>query len=167
MKNKHRIIILFCVLMATVTPFTVYAQTKNAPKMLPDIEIKLQDGDSLKLKDLKGKVVLLDFWYRGCYPCLKAVPHLIELQEEFKNDLVIIGVNDFDIQEDAADYFTYKKANYRSTFKTKVLLYKLFNVEGFPTTLLYDKEGNLIKADTGFSEGMMRSLRRAVKKAVQ
>ncbi|WP_297333220.1 TlpA disulfide reductase family protein [Flavobacterium sp.] len=167
MKNKLQTITVLFILMAMVIPFAVYAQTKNAPKSLPDIEVKLQDGDSLNLKDLKGKVVLLDFWYRGCYPCLKAVPHLIELQEEFKDDLVIIGMNDFDIQEDTADYFTYKKANYRSTFKTKVLLYKLFNVEGFPTTLLYDKEGNLIKADTGFSEGMMRSLRRAVKKTVQ
>ena len=166
MKSKSILRIIY-VIIAICVSHSVTAQKNKTMQVLPDIEIKLQDGDSLNLKDLKGKVVLLDFWYRGCYPCLKAVPHLIELQEEFKDDLVVIGVNDFDIQEDAADYFTYKKANYRSTFKTKVSLYKLFNVEGFPTTLLYDKDGNLIKADTGFSEGMMRSLRRAVKKAVQ
>lgn len=157
---------LFVVIVLSFT-FNSNAQTKNKIKSLPDLELKLHNGQTVKLTELKGKVVLLDFWYRGCYPCLKAVPHLIELQKEFKDDLVIIGINDYDIQEDIVDYFNYKNANYISTFKTKSLLYKFFNVEVFPTTMLFDKEGKLIKTDMGLSESGMRSLRRNIKKALE
>ncbi|OYQ37328.1 hypothetical protein CHU92_08515 [Flavobacterium cyanobacteriorum] len=167
MKSKGALISILFVLFALSFTFKGNAQTKTKIKSLPDLEFKLHNGQTVKLTELKGKVVLLDFWYRGCYPCLKAVPHLIELQKEFKDDLVIIGINDYDIQEDVVDYFNYKKANYISTFKTKSVLYKTFNVEVFPTTMLFDKEGKLVKTDMGLSEAGMRSLRRAIKKAVQ
>ena len=54
--------------------------------------LKLNNNKAVKISDFKGKVMLLDFWYLSCYPCLKAIPDLIKLQKEFKDDLVIIGM---------------------------------------------------------------------------
>jgi thiol-disulfide isomerase/thioredoxin len=141
----------------------------DASQNLPDFNLKLHNNNTLNLKDLKGKVVLLDFWYRGCAPCLMAIPELMELQEEFKDDLVIIGINGFDIQEDVVGYIEYKKMNYASTYKTGDNLIKNLNlnVEGYPTTILYDRQGNFIKTDTGYSKGGIRSLRSAIKKALK
>ena len=165
---RKQFIALLCFIMTAFSLFTANAQ-KNKVETLPDFELKLHDGTTLKTSALKGKAVLFDFWYRGCKGCVLAIPDLIALQEEFKDDLVIIGVNHMDIQEDAADYITYKKMNYASTYKNEDNVPKILGVPVtfYPTVLLYDKQGNLVHRDEGFSKGNMNSLRRAIKKAVE
>ncbi len=165
---KKQFIVALCLIMTVLSLFTANAQ-KNKVQTLPDFELKLHDGTTVKTSELKGKVVLFDFWYRGCKGCVLAIPDLIALQEEFKDDLVIIGINHVDIQEDAADYIAWKKMNYASTYRTGDDIPKILGItiKLFPTVLLYDKEGNLVHNDHGFSKGNMNSLRRAVKKAVE
>lgn len=146
------------------------AQSVAKSLQLPNTEITLHNNQVLNLASLKGKVVLLDFWHRGCAPCLQAIPELIALQEEFKDDLVIIGVDAFDIQEDVVSYAAYKKMNYYSTFKQNgVNLLKSLgiNVTAFPTTVLYGKDGAMVKNETGYSKGTMKSLRRAIVRALK
>lgn len=161
--------ILLCGFVTVVSLFTATAQTDVKNLSLPDFEVKLQNNTSVNLSQLKGKVVLLDFWYRGCAPCLQAIPDLIKLQEEFKDDLVIIGINHSDMQEDVIDYFNYKKPNYLSTYKNGDNIPKALNVNiiGYPTTIVYDKEGRLIKMEAGYRKGGIRLLRNAIKKAIK
>lgn len=157
-----------CFFVTAFSLFTANAQ-KNKVQTLPDFELKLHNGTTANLGTLKGRVVLLDFWYRGCAGCIQAIPDLIALQEEFKDDLVIIGINHSDIQEDVADYITYKKMNYASTYKSGNNIPKILgiNINQYPTVLLYDKQGNLVLQDDGFSKGKMNSLRRAIKRAAE
>lgn len=164
MTKKSSFTILLCLFIIVCSLVIANAQTVSKKQGLPEIELKLHNNETVKLTELKGKVVLLDFWYRGCYPCLKAIPDLIELQEEFKDDLIIIGINTYDVQEDVVGYIVYKKMNYSSTFKNGDKLAKMFNVKEYPTTMLYDRNGNLVKIDTGFSKASMKSLRRAIKR---
>ncbi|GGB65669.1 thioredoxin [Flavobacterium suaedae] len=168
MKNSYTIIV-FCFLIVIFSLNSSNAQTNEKEISLPDLELKLHNDEVLNLSELKGKVVLLDFWYRGCAPCLEAMPELIKLQKEFKDDLVIIGINKFDFKEDIVAYFEYKKTNYPSTYKVQKDIDKYLNitVEGYPTVVLYDKEGNMIKKDFGYSKGRMRSLYKAIKRAVK
>ena len=109
--------------------------------IIPPKEFVLNNGQTVKLTDLKGKVILLDFWYRGCLPCLKATPDLITLQEEFRNDLVIIGINDSDNKEDISDYYAYKKNTcYFSKQKEKhpkSLTIAILDIYSFQLTFLY------------------------------
>src|SRR5690606_15334260 len=81
----------------------IEAEIKN--DKFPFNELVLNNGDTINLSELKGKVVLLDFWYRGCLPCIKAIPELNELQKEFEDDLVVIGVNDVDDNKQVNDFF--------------------------------------------------------------
>lgn len=147
---------------------TATAQSKEG-QSVPDFELKLHDGTTVNLQSLKGKVVLLDFWYRGCAYCIKAIPNLIALQEEFKGDLVIIGINPYDIQEDVADYLAYKKMNYASTYKNGDDIQKILGIKInlYPTTILYDTQGNMVHMDSGFTNGKMNALRRTIKKALK
>lgn len=158
---------MFCFLLTIFSLSKTSAQTERNIEQIPDMELKLNNNKSVNLKDLKGKVVLLDFWYRGCFPCAKSIPGLIELQQEFKDSLVIIGINKNDMQEDVTDYLNYKDANYFSTYKTDINIPKIFNVQVYPTVILYDKDGNLIKVKSGHTEGGTDSLRKAIKKALK
>src|SRR5690606_32783938 len=78
---------------------TVHAQerrsgagTVEAPDFPPGMEW-LNVARPLTMADLRGKAVLLDFWTYGCINCLHNVPGLLRLQEEFRDELVIIGVH--------------------------------------------------------------------------
>lgn len=157
---------LLCFFMVAFILFTANAQTNNHTE-ISDLEFELHNNKTIKLTELKDKVVLLDFWYRGCFPCLKAIPDLIQLQEEFKDNLVIIGINDRDIKEDVIDYFDYKKVNYLSTYKTQNNISKNLKIKEFPTTILYDKKGNIIRVDTGYSKKGIQKLRKAIRTALK
>lgn len=165
--TKHFTAMLYFIIAFSL--HTLHAQGKKEVKSLPDLEIKLQDNKTVNLSRLKGKVVLLDFWYRGCAPCIEAMPELIKLQEEFKDDLVIIGINEMDIQQDVVNFLKYKKTNYSSTYQTGSKMVKSLDIkiELYPTTLLYDRLGDLVKMDYGYNKSKMNSLRKAIKKAVK
>lgn len=167
MRRKVSFTIILSLFLTVFSLCTVSAQTKKDIKQIPDLELKLNNGEIVRLKELKGKVVLLDFWYRTCKYCVKSIPGLIELQEEFKDDLIIIGVNHVDDQQDVTEYIEYKKMNYLSTYRTGENIYEDLGVSLFPTVILYDKDGTLIKVKSGHTEGGTDSFRKAIKKALK
>lgn len=163
--NTKKFKVVVCFLILTFNIQSINAQTDKAT--LTNTDLKLNNNKTVKISDFKGKVVLLDFWYLSCYPCLKAIPDLIKLQKEFKKDLVIIGINDVDDQEFITEYFKKRKVNYLSTYKTDENFSKILKITSHPTILLYDIQGKLIHTDTGYSKAGMRSLKRAIKNALK
>ncbi len=60
----------------------------------PDFELEAIDGQSIRLSDHRGRVVLIDFWATYCDPCLAAMPHLNDIYRDKRDDgLVILGVS--------------------------------------------------------------------------
>src|SRR5690606_8070374 len=103
LKNLCVVAILLVVLTAVGPPAgsvgVAHAQTRRswagtveAPDFPPGMEW-LNVARPLTMADLRGKAVLLDFWTYGCINCLHNVPGLLRLQEEFRDELVIIGVH--------------------------------------------------------------------------
>lgn len=164
MNNTKFFLTVACFLILTLGMQTVNAQPDKTT--FTNTILKLNNNKAVKISDFKGKVMLLDFWYLSCYPCLKAIPDLIKLQKEFKDDLVIIGINDVDDQEFITEYFKKKEVNYFSTYKTDKNFSKSLNINAHPTIMLYDKQGKLIHTDTGYSKTGMRTLKRAIKNAL-
>ena len=160
MKKYFNYLALMCFLIFT----DVSAQTKTNSSTFFTTDLHLNNGKTIKLTDLKGRVILLDFWYRGCFPCLKATPDLIKMQEEFKNDLVIIGINDRDVKEDITDYYAYKKGNYFSTYKTETNISKNLKINTFPTFVIINQKGEIVKTEIGFDKG---SIRKTIKKLIK
>lgn len=156
---------VFCFFMLTFNIQSINAQTDKAT--LTNTDLKLNNNKTVKISDFKRKVVLLDFWYLSCYPCLKAIPDLIKLQKEFKDDLVIIGINDVDDQEFITEYFKKREVNYFSTYKTDKNFSKSLNINAHQTIMLYDKQGKLIHTDSGYSKTGMRTLKRVIKNALR
>jgi len=127
-------------------------------------EFKLNNGKIIKIDDLEGKIILLDFWYRGCLPCVKSIPELIKLQDKYQDDIVIIGINDSDNQKDVTNYLNYKKANYLSTYKMKNNISKELDITAFPTTIIIDKKGEIVQTVVGFDTKEIKKTIKALKK---
>ncbi|MBC5636065.1 redoxin domain-containing protein [Ornithinibacillus sp. BX22] len=65
----------------------------NVGDQAPEFELPLLNGDVVKLSDLKGKKVLINFWATWCPPCKEEMPEMQQLYEEYGDDITIIAIN--------------------------------------------------------------------------
>jgi thiol-disulfide isomerase/thioredoxin len=108
------------------------------------------DGKKVRLADLRGKVVVLDFWYRGCGWCVKAMPQMNQLADDFAGKPVaILGMNT-DRKEEDARFVIDKMGLKYPTLKAEGLPAK-FGVQGFPTLIVIDQEGKVHDIHVGYS----------------
>ena len=103
------------------------------------------------LKDLHGKVVLVDFWASWCSPCLSSFPWMDELQQRHgQQGLVVVAVN-LDQDRALAEAFLKKTApRFRIEFDTQGALAKQFGVQAMPTSFLIDRHGKVRITHRGF-----------------
>lgn len=127
------------------------AQNILAPgKVAPDFTEAKIDGSTMKLSDLRGSVVLLDFWASWCGPCRKENPTVVALYNKYKNEgFTVMSVS---LDKDKAPWEAailkdgLSWPNHVSDlgyWSSKVP--KMYNVQGIPFTVLIDREGKIIK----------------------
>lgn len=101
-------------------------------------------GISWHLKDLKGKVVLVNFWATWCPPCRKEMPDLQALYDKYKDQgFVVLSISD----EDAAKvgpFIAERKISYPVLLDPERKVHEEFIVEGIPKSFVYDREGKLV-----------------------
>ncbi len=108
------------------------------------------DGKPHALKDYRGKIVILDFWYRGCTWCVRAMPQVKEIATRFKDQpVVVLGMNIDARDEDARAVMEKMGLNYPTL--TAMGLPEKYNVNGFPTLIVIDQEGVVRNVHTGYS----------------
>jgi len=131
-------------------------QTLELQSDAPDWELPVVSGDKLNLSDLRGKYVLLDFWFIGCGACLQSIPSLNTLQSKYKhNDLEVIGVNCYSNNEDKIEaYCTNRGMHYRNVWKGKRITDE-YRIEAAPIFYLIDKEGKIAYTQIGHNEKLL------------
>ena len=118
----------------------------------PDFELSTLDGELIKLSDYVGKIVLLDFWATWCGPCRMAIPELVELQNEYGDDLVIIGIS-LDqpyTQQNLLPFIQNYGINYPIVLGTLEVVEAYGNIRGIPTSFIINQEGVIVNKYTGY-----------------
>jgi peroxiredoxin len=96
------------------------------------------------LKDLRGKVVLVNFWATWCPPCRKEMPDLEALYKQFKDQgLVILAISDEDAGK-VNPFVAQQKVTYPILLDTGRKVNELFQVEGIPKTFVYDRSSKMV-----------------------
>jgi peroxiredoxin len=120
----------------------------------PDIEYSLLDGSHVHLSELRGKVVLVNFFATWCGPCLTELPHVQELWQEFaENDgfrLVVIGRQE--TQESVADFKTKRSYTFPMATDHDASAFGMFAKDGIPRTYLIARDGTILFQSIGFAE---------------
>jgi thiol-disulfide isomerase/thioredoxin len=120
---------------------------------LPEFSVKDLQGREISSADLRGKVVLVDFWATWCQPCKKEMPGYQKLLDLYgSRGFAVIGFK-FDTMMDMEDPVQFAKkigVRYPLAVAPDDLKQKFGGVEGLPTTMLYDRHGILRKKVIGF-----------------
>lgn len=117
----------------------------------PDLSVKTLDGQTYKLGDLKGKRVVLDFWATWCPPCVKEIPHFIQLRNQAPAaELVIIGISSEDA--DTLKSFVRKHDVNYLIGSAKDLPSPYKDVTAIPTTFFIDRKGVIQHVFVGYHD---------------
>jgi thiol-disulfide isomerase/thioredoxin len=120
---------------------------------LPEFSVKDLRGHEISSADLRGKVVLIDFWATWCQPCKKEMPGYQKLLNLYgSRGFTVVGFK-FDTMADTEDPIQFAKkmgVRYPLAVASDDLKQKFGGIEGLPTTLLYDRKGILREKIIGF-----------------
>jgi len=114
------------------------------------------NNDSIHSKDYLGKIVLIDFWYKSCYPCIQAIPHIGALNKKFSDQgLVVFGLNPHNNKEEQLkqfpEFIEINKMDYPIVFVEDTVP-KMFKVSGYPTFYVIDRNGKIAYSGVAFGE---------------
>ena len=136
-------------LLWTLSPVSVRAET--APRPATDFSLPSLDGGDVRLKDFRGRYVLLNFWATWCGPCKVEMPSLESLYRRYQGrKLEVVGVsNDMFGERVVKPYVEAQGLTFPVLLDPGLDVSNSFRVMSLPTTYLIDPEGNIIGVLSG------------------
>jgi len=140
-------------------------QVRESPDLLkvgsvaPSWSLNSTRDETINLSDFAGRLVLVDFFYKSCYPCMLAIPELQDLHERYQDKgLNVIGINPVDTKEDDIEKFLIKRGvSYPVLLEGKEVSSQ-YHVSAYPTIYLLDQEGKILFVQVGYGEGVKAML---------
>ncbi|HEY0172715.1 MAG TPA: cytochrome c biogenesis protein CcdA [Pyrinomonadaceae bacterium] len=115
----------------------------NAAQPAPDLELTTTDGKPLKLSELRGQVVLLNFWATWCVPCRSEIPALNAMEKELSaRGFKVLGVTTSDSSDVVSEYQKDVRQDYTVALGDDAVA-NAYSVGVLPTTFIIDREGRI------------------------
>jgi len=124
----------------------------------PDFELESLTGETLRLSDLRGQVVILNFWAIWCAPCRLEMPAFQERFERYGGDLRVVAVNFDEPRESVQAYADELGLSFDILLDPGAEIQALYRVRGYPTSYFLDTDGMIRAVYIGLvSEGQLDS----------
>ncbi len=138
-------------------------RAERIDKVAEGWEAKGVDGKAHRLEDYRGKVVVMDFWYRNCGWCISAMPQVVQLSKSFHDQPVaVLGMCTDEKESDARAVIDAMGMTY-PTIKAKGIAEK-YGINGFPTLLVLDKRGIIREIHVGYSPRLFEDVSGIIRK---
>lgn len=130
------------------------ALAANLSGPAPGFTLESRDGDVVSLEDLKGQVVMINFWATWCVPCRQEMPHLEALHQRYNSlGFTLLGVNVEDDPEGATKFLKDTPVSFPILYDPKNGVSKLYDVVAMPTTVLVGRDGTMRFIHHGYKPG--------------
>ena len=141
----------------------VYAKDLSGPA--PDFALKNLKGETVKLSDYKGKVVMINFWASWCTPCRQEMPLLETMSKDLsKAGFVLLGVNLDEDSDDAKDFLSSTPVSFPILLDPTGGVAEKYKNEAMPSSYFVDREGNLAHLHKGYRKGEEADYEKVIKK---
>lgn len=137
-----------------------YKESEMVGKNAMFFSVKDITGDEYSLEDLKGKIIVNNFWFIGCKPCQMEIPDLNKLVKKYKKEVVFLGF----ALDDLASLESFKK---KRKFLYNIIpnseeVAKLYGVTNYPTHVIIDQNSKIAFYQSGLGPMLMRDIERSI-----
>jgi len=139
----------------SIATLALTASATPAPNVTaPDFTLRSADGRNVRLDELRGQVVLVNFWATWCGPCREEMPHLNVLYEKYrKSGFVLLGVNVDDDPKTALATAAKLNVSFPVLLDTDKKVSKLYDLNTMPSTVVIDRDGKMRFLHRGYRAG--------------
>ena len=134
----------------------------------PDFTLKSDTGENIRLEELRGQVVMLNFWASWCGPCRQEMPLLDDLYERYSPaGFTLLGVNvDADVA-DAKAVLEEIPVSFPIVYDTNSKVSEAYNIDAMPSTVFIDRNGKLRYLHRGYKAGDEAEYRKIIKELIR
>lgn len=160
---------LFALALTLTLALGAHAASTKIDGAAPDFTLKSnQDGKNLRLEDMRGQVVMLNFWASWCGPCRQEMPLMDDIYKKYeKLGFTILAVN---VDEDSADADRFLRdvpVSFPVLYDNESRISELYDVDAMPTTIMIDRNGNKRFLHRGYKDGYEKDYVKEVKKLIR
>jgi peroxiredoxin len=139
------------------------AQAAPPASAAPPVSLSDRDGRPVRLADLLGRVLVVDFWASWCGPCKQSFPALDELYAELHaRGLEVLAVSVDESRKDADAFLAAHPHRMTVLFDPQAKAAEAFGVDGMPSTFVIDRQGRVRSRHEGYTPGVTDAIRRQV-----
>jgi cytochrome c biogenesis protein CcmG, thiol:disulfide interchange protein DsbE len=147
-------------IVVLATTLTAAVTASGQGTQAPDVTLTVDGGPNIRLSELKGKVVLMDFWASWCIPCRASFPAMNTLQKELREKgLAVVAVNVDEQRRDADRFLAERPHTMAVAFDPQGKAAEAFNLKGMPSTVLVDRHGEIRFTHMGYTEKTLAQFR--------
>lgn len=142
---------IYLVSSSGLRPTSGVGQAVAVGDIAPDFQLEDTKGNKVSLSDLRGKVVMVNFWATWCPPCIEEMPSMEKLQEVMAgDDFVMLAINTEQNGRAVVPKFLEKTSySFPILYDEKGLVQKLYGVYKFPESFIVGKDGNVVEKIIG------------------
>ncbi|WP_196137437.1 TlpA disulfide reductase family protein [Aliikangiella sp. G2MR2-5] len=134
----------------------------------PDFTLKSRSGENVRLSEMRGSVVLLNFWASWCGPCRQEMPILNDIHKKYEAlGFTVLGINVDRKSEKAKEYLKGTPVDFPVLYDPESKVSELYSVSAMPSTAFIDRDGNVRFVHAGYKPGDEDKYKKMIKELMR
>ena len=147
-----RRIVQICLLALVAAPLGALGVASK--EIAPDFTLKHFNGENVRLEELRGQVVLLNFWASWCGPCRQEMPVLDQIHQRYEDTgFSVVAVNVEKDADSARKLLEKSQVSFPVLMDSTQSVSRLYNLKAMPSTVVIDRDGNIRYVHNGYKPG--------------
>ncbi len=166
--KRLRTLLIALTSLAAITTLPIVKAADETAIPAPNFTLKSLSGENIKLNDLRGEVVMINFWASWCGPCRQEMPLLERLYKRYQPmGFTLLGVNVEEDSQMAINWLKDTPVTFPILFDRENEVSEKYHVIAMPTTLLLDRDGNIRFIHQGYQPGVEKAYKRQIRELLK